>query len=110
MHWLRTANDIAHDLSAGAWPGAAFAVWLVRSRADASLPAGTLTPSLPAWSAVFVVMVLALATLVVTGLMRVSYQGTGGSKTRLRTALAKHTVFTVVFVLATWLAIVSLRP
>jgi putative copper export protein len=106
MHWLRIANDIVHDLSAGLWPGAAVAVWLVRRGAEAGLTSATVNVSPIAYGAVFPVMVAALAALVVTGLVRLGYRGVRGSpKTLVRTVLIKHAAFSSVFILATALAI-----
>ena len=112
--WIRIPNDIVHDLAAGAWPGTAVALWLVRSRAERALPPGTFAESAPALSAVFVVMLGALALLVLTGILRINYRTHGISptmvKTRNRTVLIKHAVFAVVFIFATVLAIASLQP
>jgi putative copper export protein len=107
---LHTANDIVHDLSAGLWPGAAAALWLIRSRTD-HLPGGVLSASLPAWPSVFLIMLVALAALVVTGAVRLNYRSsalTAGTQ-RTRTVLVKHTVFTLVFIASTVVAFRSIQ-
>lgn len=111
--WFRIANDIVHDLAAGTWPGAAIALWLVRDRADRVLPPDTAALSLRAWSAAFLVMFGALATSIVTGIVRARYRTYGLTtpiiRSRTRAALIKHAVFVMVLILATVLAVMSLQ-
>ena len=102
--WVRVVNDILHDLSAGAWPGAVAAAWLVRSGARGALSAAAFADLQQAWSAVFLIMAVALAVLVVTGIVRLRYRSLGIPPdllaARTRAALIKHAVFVTVFLLA----------
>lgn len=107
MRWWQVANDIVHDLSAGAWPGAAASLWLIRSHAV--LPEGALSITLPALSSVYLIMFATLALLVVTGALRVNYRASS-SAGRTRVVLIKHAAFVAVFILAIVVSMASLRP
>jgi putative copper export protein len=106
--WLRVTIDVLHDLAAGTWPGAVVAFWLARNRA-AALDPEALDLTVSTWSSVFWVMVVALALLVGTGLVRSVYRGIGIPpellEARTKVALIKHLVFVSVFIYATVVAI-----
>ncbi len=110
--WLHVSTDIAHDLSAGLWPGAALAVWFVSRRASVGLSAPDPVALRPLWAA-FSVMLIALVLTVVTGIARVNFtgilSGSPATRGRLRVALVKHAVFVAVLVAATLLAFSALR-
>lgn len=110
VRWIRIANDLLHDLAAGAWPGAVAALWLAQRRAD--LPVDVAPEVARSWSSIFWVMVVALAILVITGLIRTNYRANGlppeVAQARGSTAVVKHVFFVGVFAAATAVAIVIL--
>jgi len=106
--WFRVINDSLHDLSAGAGPGAVIGVWLARNGARATLdPAGFASLG-RTWTPLLFVLFLALAILVVTGAVRLSYRTLGTAPDALagkgRTALIKHALFVAVFIASTAVA------
>jgi hypothetical protein len=109
---LKVANDILHDLAAGAWPGAAVALWIARRAADATLPREQMSDLLRGWSPVLLVALASAELLVVTGLIRARYrrllQSAAVTSARMPVVLAKHGVFIAVFVAATVLAFQAL--
>src|SRR5450759_921918 len=111
--WFRVVNDILHDLSAGASPGAVLALWLVSSGARKTLPADVYTTTMATWSWILLILFLALVVLVVTGSIRLNYRTLGVSEDALpakgRAAMAKHAVFVLVFIASASVAIMLLQ-
>ena len=116
--WRRTTprviNDVLHDLAAGTWPGAVFALWILRSGARGALTPEALALTLKTWSGIYLILAIALATLVATGAGRLTYRGYGVKPALLasrgRTALIKHACFATVIVLVTVAAFFLLAP
>jgi putative copper export protein len=100
--WLRAINDKLHDLAAGAWPGAVFALWMVRRGAVAALGAQPASDLARTWSWVLTVMLVALVVQVATGGARLFYWKVPIApelvQSKGRVAAAKHVVFVLAFV------------
>ena len=112
--WVRVTVDVLHDLAAGAWPGAVVALAIARSGVGKyELPSQTLATMLQAWSGIWVILLLALATSAATGGARLHYRALGVRPDQLhartRTALIKHAAFATTIVGATIAAAVLLR-
>jgi hypothetical protein len=111
---FRVINDLVHDVTAGTVPGAALALWLVRTGAKASLSPEALAILVRSWSWIVGVIFLAIVFFVVTGSIRLSYRtrniSAGALKAQGRSALIKHAVFISVFVYATVVAFMVIQP
>ncbi len=112
--WLRTLIDALHSLAAGLVPGAAAALWLVRTNAQAALDPVALANLVRTWTPVLLVPLCAIVLLVVTGLMRLSHHTVDvpskamGPKSRA--ALAEHAVFVLLLASATTLIFSLIQP
>lgn len=113
MLWFRVLNDLLHDLTAGFFPGAVFALWLARRAAAGTLSAQTLTPLVASWSWVVLLLFIAALILVVTGAVRLNYRTRNTREDALsaqgRAATIKHVVFVAVFVYAAVMAFVVVQ-
>jgi hypothetical protein len=106
--WLRTLIDALHALSAGLVPGAAAALWVARSSAQATLDPVAFADLVQTWTPVLLVPLVAIGLLVATGLARLAHRTTHvvpeaiGPKSRA--TLVEHGVFVVLLASATaWL-------
>jgi hypothetical protein len=113
--WVRAALDILHDLAAGAWPGAVAALALARAGAERyALGPEQTARMLDAWSGIWPILFLSLATLAATGGARLHYRALGirpdGLPVRTRAALIKHAAFAVTILGVTVAAFILLRP
>ena len=111
--WLRTINDLLHDLAAGAWPGTVFALWMVRRGVASALGAQAASDLARTWTWILTVMVVALVVQVATGGARLFYWKAPVAadlvQTKGRIAGAKHAVFALVFVVAAVAAFMVLQ-
>jgi putative copper export protein len=109
MQWVRVVNDLLHDVSAGLGPGAVLALWYVRSGATGTLDPAVLADMTRTWTWVLVILFGALAVLIVTGAVRLSYHmafvSPEAQQARGRAALVKHAVLVTLFVYAVVVAI-----
>jgi putative copper export protein len=103
--WSRAINDILHDLAAGVWPGAVFALWMVRRTATSALGSQAMSSALArSWTWILAVMLAALVVQVATGGARLFYWKAPVDPSQVRkkgrVAGAKHAVFVLIFVIA----------
>jgi putative copper export protein len=111
---FRVINDLVHDITAGVFPGAVLALWLVRNGARATLAPEAVSSLAQSWSWIVLVLFVALVLFVVTGSIRVSYRlhniRTEETAAQGRSALIKHVVFILVFVYAAVVAFSVIQP
>lgn len=104
IHVARIANDIAHDLASGAFPGAVIAAWLIRRSAAATGSPDAVRAASAALGgasgALWLVLFLGLTVSVATGLLRLRYWKlnvrTGFLETKSETAAVKHSAFVLL--------------
>ena len=111
---FRVVNDLLHDVTAGVFPGAVLALWLVRKGAAATLSPDAVATMVRSWSWIVLLLFVVIVVFVVTGSMRVSYRTRNISAEALqaqgRSAMIKHAVFVLVFVYATVVAFTVIQP
>lgn len=105
--YVRSAIDFAHDIAAGAFPGAVLAAWLIRRRVE-GVSSEALGAVQQASMALWLVMFGALFVIVATGLVRLKYWRlnvrAGYLKTKTDMVVTKHIAFVMLFVLsAIWM-------
>lgn len=112
--WFRVVNDLLHDVAAGVSPGAVLALWLVRAGAKETLPPDMFATTMRTWSWILLILFVGLVVSVVTGSVRLNYRNLNVSadavQAKGRAALAKHAVFTVLFVGSAVAAFSILQP
>lgn len=111
---LRAINDLIHDLTAGIFPGAVLALWLVRNGARATMTPQALSDLAQSWSWIVLLMFIALAIFVITGSIRVSYRIRNTKPEAVasqgRVALIKHAFFVGIFVYSAVVAFMVIQP
>ena len=111
---FRVVNDLVHDVTAGVFPGAVLALWLVRRGASAVLGPDALSTMIRGWSWIVLALFIVVVVFVVTGSIRVGYRVRNISPEALqaqgRSAMIKHAVFVLVFVCATVVAFSVIQP
>lgn len=99
----RVANDLLHDLSAGLFPGAVIAAWLLRAGVDRVDP-GRGAVVAEASEGLWLILAFALSLLIATGIMRLRYWRlnvrSGFLESKRHMAVTKHVVFVTVQLLA----------
>jgi len=107
--YVRAAIDFVHDVSAGAFPGAVAGAYLISGRLTDSPEAAEQFAK--ASSALWIVFVVALALIVVTGALRLRYWRlnvrNGFLEAKTRTVWVKHAAF-VVLMLGSAVALIRL--
>jgi hypothetical protein len=100
--WVRTLIDSLHALSAGATPGAAAALWVVRSGAQPVLDPAVFPNVVDTWTPVLWVPVISVVLLVITGLVRLPHRTTHvepeARRPRARATLIKHASFVAILI------------
>lgn len=97
--YARTAIDFVHDVSAGLFPGAVLSAWLIRGRFVSASP-DSLEALAKASTSLWIVLFVALAAIIVTGAIRLSYWKlnvrSGFMEAKVRMAQIKHAAFVLV--------------
>jgi hypothetical protein len=99
--YIRAAMEFVHDISAGLFPGAVLAAWMIRRNLELSSPAA-LRELEKASTGLWLVLLAAAALLVLTGAARLRYwqlnlrAGTLGAKRR--SIQLKHTAFVLLLI------------
>lgn len=100
--WLRALNDLVHDLAAGVWPGAVFALWMVSNGARTVVSPGEYATLTRSWTWILAVLLVAVVLQIATGAVRLTHWSSAlhpeHVSARGRVALAKHAVFITLFV------------
>lgn len=101
--YVRAAIEFAHDIAAGAFPGAVLAAWLIRRHFETSMPAA-LRDLEQATTSLWLVLLGTLAVLVLTGGYRLGVWQLNLRKesvdTKRRGIVIKHVAFVVLLIVS----------
>jgi hypothetical protein len=112
--WIHAAIDSVHVLGAGATPVSAVVLWMVRSRAQATLEPAVFSAMAHEWSIVLVVPFVALVALMATGFVRLGYRTAicvpEAVVAKGKAAVAKHVVFVALYVASVVVLFALIQP
>ena len=110
---LRVVNDVLHDIAAWIVPSQALALCMVRQNAMPLLPADAFATMVRGWSWIVLVIFIALAVLIITGSIRLSYRlrniREDAMQRQGRAALIKHACMVTLFVGGVVLAFMAIQ-
>jgi uncharacterized membrane protein len=105
--YVRVTNNFLHDMATGTWAACVLVLWIL-ARERAEMPSITIAALGEATHAVWVLLLIALAVLTVTGALRLFYWRATTPPEELRAKrralVVKHVAFLVIYGGGTWWA------